>query len=562
MVEAGGRGELDVLYSSGGNFLDVLPDPDVGRATRSTRVPLRVHQDIVVSSQMLVDPGEVVVLLPAATRYEQRGGGTETTTERRIAFSPEIPGPRIGEARSEWEIFADLARRVASRPRAPARLRDAATQIRDEIAASCPSYAGIEHLREDRRRGPVGRHAPLRRRRRSRPPTAGRASSPVAPPDARRARRAASCSSTRRGKQFNSMVLRGDATRSPARGRDALFIGADDADGARCRATATAVARALRARRDARPRVHVAPIRPGNVQVFFPEGNVLLPRRAARPGVGRARLQRRRRDRPVAAVARRDDARRRCSTLFDDDGRGASATRSRPSARAERRARTDRPGQYALDLVADAAALDGAAAAAGSRVVSEESGVHRARPTPRSPSCSTRSTARRNCARGIPYWAISLCALDADGPLRRAGRQPAPPARRYRASAARARRATASRSRRRPRRRVEDAVVALSGLAGRIARRGSSSARSARPRSRCATSPPAHLDGYLDAGSVARAVGLPRRLLLVCTEAGAPVVRRRRPRRSAIADPTRAASSSPPARRSCSQAAARDGGRR
>ena len=24
-------------------------------------------------------------------------------------------------------------------------------------------------------------------------------------------------------------------------------------------------------------RVHLAPIRPGNVQVFFPEGNVLLP---------------------------------------------------------------------------------------------------------------------------------------------------------------------------------------------------------------------------------------------------------------------------------------------
>ena len=26
-----------------------------------------------------------------------------------------------------------------------------------------------------------------------------------------------------------------------------------------------------------RARVHLAPIRPGNVQVFFPEGNVLLP---------------------------------------------------------------------------------------------------------------------------------------------------------------------------------------------------------------------------------------------------------------------------------------------
>ena len=31
-------------------------------------------------------------------------------------------------------------------------------------------------------------------------------------------------------------------------------------------------------------RVHVAPIRPGNVQVFFPEGNVLLPHGKRDPG--------------------------------------------------------------------------------------------------------------------------------------------------------------------------------------------------------------------------------------------------------------------------------------
>ncbi len=98
MVEAAGEGQLDVLYSSGGNFLEVLPDPPEVEAALA-KVPLRVHQDIVVSSQMLVDPGDTVVLLPAATRYEQRDGGTQTTTERRILFSPEIPGSRVGEAR-------------------------------------------------------------------------------------------------------------------------------------------------------------------------------------------------------------------------------------------------------------------------------------------------------------------------------------------------------------------------------------------------------------------------------------------------------------------------------
>ena len=111
MIDAAQQGRLDVLVSSGGNYLEVLPDPAyVGEALE--RVPTRVHMDIVLSSQMLVDPADTVVLLPAATRYEMPGGVTETTTERRVIFSPEIPGPRIGEARPEWEVFVDLAKRV------------------------------------------------------------------------------------------------------------------------------------------------------------------------------------------------------------------------------------------------------------------------------------------------------------------------------------------------------------------------------------------------------------------------------------------------------------------
>src|SRR5260370_37807875 len=114
MIEAAERDDLDVLWASGGNFLDVLPDPERVRAAIA-RVPLRVHQDVVVTSQMLVPPGDgEVLLLPVATRYEQEGGGTETTTERRIIFSPEIPGPRVGEARSERRVLAQGASRGAA----------------------------------------------------------------------------------------------------------------------------------------------------------------------------------------------------------------------------------------------------------------------------------------------------------------------------------------------------------------------------------------------------------------------------------------------------------------
>ena len=111
---------------------------------------------------MLADPAETVMLLPAMTRYEIPGGVTQTSTERRIMFSPEIEGRRIGEARPEWRIFTDLAERV--RPdRADAVRFDGTQAIREEIARVVPAYDGIQHAARDRRSGPVRWPAPSRR---------------------------------------------------------------------------------------------------------------------------------------------------------------------------------------------------------------------------------------------------------------------------------------------------------------------------------------------------------------------------------------------------------------
>ncbi len=271
MVAAAARGDLEVLYSSGGNFLDVLPDPAEVEAALAA-VPVRVHQDIVVTSQMLVEPGETVVLLPACTRYEQPGGGTETTTERRIVFGPEIEGPRIGEARAEWDVFGDLAARV--RPDLADRVRfpDAAA-IRAEIGEVVPAYRGIDAL------GRLGDSVQWGGPRLG---VGGRFDTPdgrahfttVRPVAVPVPGRGAFVLSTRRGKQFNSMVY---AEKDPltGAGRDAVLVAGVDAhalgvaDGARV---------TLRSEHgEMVATVHVAPIRAGNLQVFFPEGNVLLP---------------------------------------------------------------------------------------------------------------------------------------------------------------------------------------------------------------------------------------------------------------------------------------------
>ena len=94
MIEAASNGDLDFLYSIGGNLLETMPDRNF-IASALEKVAVRVHQDIVLNSSMLLDAKQAVLILPGQTRYEQRGGGTTTSTERRIRFTLRFPDIRL-----------------------------------------------------------------------------------------------------------------------------------------------------------------------------------------------------------------------------------------------------------------------------------------------------------------------------------------------------------------------------------------------------------------------------------------------------------------------------------
>ena len=160
MVDASARGEIDLFWIVGGNFRETLADEARTREALA-RPALRVHQDIVLSSAMLVEPSDTVLLLPATTRYESPGGGTETTTERRIVFSPEIPGRRVGSARPEWEVFRDaMARAFPDRAAASCVSRCGRRARRDR--ASRAALCGNRDARRQGRCRAVGRRAALR----------------------------------------------------------------------------------------------------------------------------------------------------------------------------------------------------------------------------------------------------------------------------------------------------------------------------------------------------------------------------------------------------------------
>jgi len=268
-LEAASQGKVDVFWIVGGNFLETVPD--AARNRRALERPgLRIHQDLVLSPQMFVDPSDRVLLLPAATRYETPGGVTETSTERRIIFSPEIASRRIPGAHPEWEVLCAVAARA--RPDAASKIHFSSTHaIREEISRAIPLYAGIEALSKAGDAVQWGGDRLFAGGRFATPDGKARFSAVALAPRAHR--EGFFRVSTRRGKQFNSMVQR---RKDPLTGasREDILMNPEDA-----KSLGVASGRRIRLVSDSGEfagRVRLAPIRPGNLAVHFPEGMALL----------------------------------------------------------------------------------------------------------------------------------------------------------------------------------------------------------------------------------------------------------------------------------------------
>lgn len=276
MVHRAHDHNLEILYCIGSNLMDVLPDRDyVTRALR--RIPLRIHHDIVLNKQMFVEPMDTVLVLPATTRYEMAGGNCETTTERRVVFNPEIPGPRIEEARDEWRVIQDLCFRVTEKPLCPFQSTD---DIRKEIEMAVPAYAGIGALKKagdqfqwgGTRLGEQGFSTPDGKAR----------FSTVSAADVR-ALDDRFVLSTRRGKQFNSMAFV-DRDNLAGAQIDHVIISEHELSK---RGWSTGMSVRVRSNHGSiKGRLATGNIRDGMAMVYWPASNALIDFRATEPHSG------------------------------------------------------------------------------------------------------------------------------------------------------------------------------------------------------------------------------------------------------------------------------------
>ena len=138
MMNAAAEGELRALYVMGEN--PMLSDPDSSHVEKALKnLDLLIVQDIFLTeTAQFAD-----VVLPAAAFAEKEG--TFTNTERRVQRVRRALNPP-GEARGDWQIICDLARRMGYEMSYPG-----AAAIQDELAAVTPIYGGITYDRLEER---------------------------------------------------------------------------------------------------------------------------------------------------------------------------------------------------------------------------------------------------------------------------------------------------------------------------------------------------------------------------------------------------------------------------
>ncbi|SDH84961.1 FdhF/YdeP family oxidoreductase [Alteribacillus bidgolensis] len=265
--------KLKLYYMSGGNFLETMPNPEFIEKALS-EVDIRVHQDIILNTSTLVDAKEAVIVLPAKTRFEQEGGGTSTSTERMVYFSPEIAGNKqpVEEARAEWKIYVDLAKRV--KPETAHLVNfETAQEIRDEIAKANPDYDGIQHLKKQ---GDVFQWGGAWLCEDGVCPTPdGRGNLiPIDIPNLEKPE-GTFYVTTRRGKQFNSMVFKETDPFNNA-GRYDVLLNAEDANTLNIVEGEGIVV--YNQHGVFQGKALFTDIARGNIGLHFPEGNFLIPK--------------------------------------------------------------------------------------------------------------------------------------------------------------------------------------------------------------------------------------------------------------------------------------------
>lgn len=267
-------GKVRAAFLLGGNLFGSNPDR-AWAAEAMRRISLTVYATTKLNEGHVHGRGRTCLLLPVLARDEEPQPTTQESMFNFVRLSdggaPAVPG----EMKSEVEIVATLAERILPPERFDwARLRSHAA-LRREIAAVVPGYAAIDGIDETKREFVIeGRvfHEPAF------PTPDGKARFHVTPlPEQTLPPGAFRLMTIRSEGQFNTVVYEEEDLYRGNRRRDVVMMALEDAVRMNLHEGSRVAVESEAGRMEAS--VAIVDIRPGNLAMYYPEANVLVPRK-------------------------------------------------------------------------------------------------------------------------------------------------------------------------------------------------------------------------------------------------------------------------------------------
>ena len=272
-VEAAAEGRIDAALLLGGNLFSATPDRAwAGEALQ--RIGTTIYVATKLNESHVHGRGRTHLVLPALARDEERQCTTQESMFNYVRLSDGGGAAASAEMRSEVEIIAALAQAVL--PPGPldwGALTDHAA-LRSAIARVVPGYEALADVDRTRAEFQVGGrtlHAP-----RFATPDGRARMRPTPPPAFAPGPGELRLMTLRSEGQFNTVVYEDEDLYRGNERRDVVMMSAADAE--RLGVARDARVRVENAVGAMEVRVRIAPLPPGNLAMYYPEANVLIPR--------------------------------------------------------------------------------------------------------------------------------------------------------------------------------------------------------------------------------------------------------------------------------------------
>jgi molybdopterin-dependent oxidoreductase alpha subunit len=273
-MSAAHDGRIKAALLLGGNLF--ASNPDREWAAHSLRnIPMTFSMTTKLNEGHVHGRGETAIIVPVLARDEEAQATTQESMFNFVRLSdggvPSMPG----EFRSEVEVLASLAEKILPPGRFDWRRLRSHAALREEIARVVPGFEAIGAIDRSKEEFQIGGrtfHEP-----KFKTPDGKAHFATTAVPDAAPAAGAFRLMTIRSEGQFNTVVYDEDDVYRGTSSRDALLMSQADADALGVREGDRVVVRSEAGEMAAR--ISIAPIRPRNLAMYYPEANVLVPRR-------------------------------------------------------------------------------------------------------------------------------------------------------------------------------------------------------------------------------------------------------------------------------------------